>query len=428
MIFEDGFDFKALDMIRTCTALARKGEYDNALKSFTSTLDKLRIMLPSNHPNRGDIFFGIGLIHKKQSNHEECILHLQNALEIYQNALGDRNWNKCAPNQKIDYYLRNRLFNVLSHLGSVSFACNDYNMAQEYFTKALTEAKTSAISALYIDRNFPLESGSVLKQARTHVTECLNNLASLCAKSDKRSAAISHYNEALALQIQELGEVDPGVAIILYNIGTMHYRSGQYNLALKSYRQVLKMLKSLFGSHHSSNAVVLLDIATTHEKLKEFEQAKSAFNAARTITTTLCGSKHVDIGRITYRIGAMHARQGEVVLALESIYRKYHIFLLSLYITPYDRVFNMHACIVALDVFEELGFDNSNEDVKRANDALHYLKGETDVSPFSKYDYILLKDKCSAFMTDKNIESIDRTISDDDRDDSDVDHHRLERT
>jgi tetratricopeptide (TPR) repeat protein len=312
---------KGMAMVHASELLADRGEVDDAVTSLNRAIELFR----SWPMKLGDVYLAMGHIYMKQLKYHESNKQFQNAKVQYAQAFEDKRWIEQAlfPEQKINYYLQNRLCCVLSHLGSIAFAQNDYRKANDYFHQALDEAKKSAILGLYIDRNFPVKDMKVVKEARLNVANCFNNIASLYAEQNKRPAAIKHYNDALALQIRELGEDNDSVAKTLYNIGTLHYRSLEYNLALKSYKQVLKMRRMLFGSRHLSNAEILIDIATAHEKNEEIDMALSALKAASSIISFHYGNKHIDMGRIAFRVGAMHARRGNVDFALESFNRKY---------------------------------------------------------------------------------------------------------
>jgi tetratricopeptide (TPR) repeat protein len=313
---------KGMAMIHSSNLLANRGAIDQAVASFKRAMEFFR----SWPMKMGDVYLALGHLYMTQSSYHESDTNFKNAKEQFTKAFEDKKWleNEVFSQQKIHYYLQNRLCCVLSHLGSTAFSRHDFKSAEDYFHQALDQAKKSAIAGLYIDRHFPLKALSVVKEARLNVAECFSNLACLYVEQSNRHAAIKHYNDALALQIQELGEDDDTVAKTLYNIGTLHYRSQEYNLALKSYKQVLKMRKMLFGPHHISNAEILIDIATAHEKNEEIDMALSALKAADTIISLQYGHKQIGRGLIAFRVGAMYARRGDAEFALTSLNRKYY--------------------------------------------------------------------------------------------------------
>lgn len=312
---------KGMAMIHASDLLASRGEVDQAVASLKRSIEFFR----SWPTKMGDVYLALGHLYMTQSSYDESDTNFKIAKEQFTKVFEDKKWleKEVFPKEKMHYYLQNRLCCVFSHLGSIAFSRHDFKSAEDYFHQALDEAKKSAIAGLYIDRNFPLKDWSVVKEARLNVAECFSNLACLCAEQSNRHAAIKHYNDALALQIQELGEDNDTVAKTLYNIGTLHYRSQEYNLALKSYKQVLKMRKMLFGPRHISNAEILIEIATAHEKNEEIDMALSALKAADTIISLHYGHKQIGRGLIAFRVGAMYTRRGDAELALTSLNRKY---------------------------------------------------------------------------------------------------------
>ena len=212
---------------------------------------------------------------------------------------------------------------ALSALGDACLTNEDHEEALRYYTQALEVGK----------KTFPVGHPSV------------------SAEQGDKANAIKNYNSALALQMQELGEDHPSVAVTLHNIGTMHYRSQEFHYALKSYKQVLKMRRYLLGNEHISIAECLLNIATVHEKAGEFERCQSALNAAIRITAKHHGAQSVQCAHITQLIGALNARSECDEVALEY----------------YDK---------ALELYGEVGLDDDHASVQSVHNGIAYIKNK----------------------------------------------------
>jgi tetratricopeptide (TPR) repeat protein len=415
---------QGMTMIQASELLVHQGEDDNAVASFNRAMEFLR----SWPMKLGDVYLELGHLCMKQSRYQEGDTNFKHAKNKYIQALEDKRLieEDIFPQQKITYYLQNRMCCVLSHLGSIAFSQHDFKSAEDYFHQALDESKKSAVAALYIDRNLPIQDTSVVKEARLNVAECFNNLASLCAEQNNRNAAIKHYNDALALQIQQLGEDNDSVAKTLYNIGTLHYRSQEYNLALKSYKQVLKMRRLLFGPRHISNAEILIEIATAHEKNEEIDMALSALKAADTILSLQYGPKHFSRGRIAFRVGAMHARRGDEELALASLNRKYCPIYICIYLCQNMFISYFIKISGAIGIYKDLGMEDSHFVMNSVRDAIRYIKGEGKNSIISAPEYIksLSDDKSNSLWTPVKAILCDSSDFLDKRDDNDNDTDR----
>jgi len=321
------------DVVHTLSSLGdaciTNGDSDEAMQYYTQALDVTKRAFPKGHPQVADILCSIGNVSMKLSMFARSKSNFSAALKIYREAFTDRSWTSSSDGivQQVDYMLHHKTASALASLGSVAFQEKNYSAADKLFQDALLDSKRAAVAGVALDRikargsivklSSKAGSSSSLKEARIFVTEMFNNVASVCAERGHKSAAIKNYNNALALQMQELGEDHISVACTLHNIGTMHYRSGEYQFALKSYKQVLKMRRYLFGNEDYSIAECLLNIAAVHEKADEVDRGVSALNAAYRITAKHHGAQCMQCADIQACVGSLYARTGRDALALE---------------------------------------------------------------------------------------------------------------
>ncbi len=317
-------------------ACMRNEDYQESLKYYTQALESTKKNTTPGHPDVADILSCIGLVNYKLSMPKESLSNLKAALDIYSKACSDRSWateEKDGTEKQIDYKILRRMASTYSAIGSCEFQQKNFINAKYQYENALLEAKKSAIAAASLDPRTSsrsttsrpsskssnlLPKKTFLSQARIHVSEIFNHLASVCTEQNDKATAIQHYNSALALQVQEAGEDSPAVATTLHNIGTMHYRSGEYQLALKSYKQVLKMFRLLYGVEDIRIAHVLVNISTVHEKSFEMERCVSALSAANRLTAKHYGQGSKEYGDTTVQLAAMYARTNCDDLAIEN--------------------------------------------------------------------------------------------------------------
>lgn len=342
---------------------ARNGNKAKALHYYNQALEISKETLPSGHPHIADVLCSIGGAMKKFDMLEESKYKFQEALTIYRKANKNRSWitdTDEASKAQSDYYLQHSTASALCSLGNIEFQQKKMTSALKYFEDALLDAKRAAVTGVVMDRKSRSSRALTknpklknLKDARIFVAEMFNNLGNVHAELDNRSAATRHYNQALALQMQELGEDDPSVADTLHNMGTLHHRSGEMIFALKSYKQVLKMRRLTLGNRHPQVVHSLVNLSTLHEKAGEFDKAESALQAAMRILVSSHGGTSEPVADMRVQLGDQEARIGTEKAALEHLE-------------------------IALKLYEKVEFDDSHPSVKKAKDSIEYVKNKSD--------------------------------------------------
>ncbi len=344
----------------------RKGERMDAIKYYIQAMDAAKKTLPECHPQVADILCCLGNIAKSQNKMDEAISNLRQGLTIYRKANLNRSWmteaDKANPTKKteIDYYLQHSTASTLCAMGMVEYKRRKLSDAMNYFTDALLDSKRAAVTGVTMDRNASggvcVERARFLKDARTTVADMFNNIGCVHSELNNRSAAIENFNLALALQMQELGEDDPSVAVTLHNIGAMHHRCGETLVALKSFKQVLKMRRLTLNSLHPLIVDSLVNVASLHEKADEIDKADGALNAAARIESKNHGQQSVELADVKVKLGALHARCGTEETALDH----------------YNT---------ALEIYtESLGYSDSHPSVRLVRKSISYVEKRDEYS------------------------------------------------
>ena len=155
------------------------------------------------------------------------------------------------------------------------------------------------------DRVHQLYCQSLLQEA-----DILNNIANLHGERGEWTDAIRHYNYALHLQIQQLGEDNSIIANTLSNIGTVNHRAGNLNGALKAYKQVAKMRKNCLGSGIEV-ADAIVRVALVQSQMSLFDKAESMYSTALRIAIRDVGDRHIKVATIMIAIGDMYLQRWE---------------------------------------------------------------------------------------------------------------------
>ena len=294
-------------------------DYDNAYRHFKDALLMKRKTLQKHHPSIADTLRSLGETKKKLNDIKQSEKYYIDALSVYRRAFEERNWIspkvQDSKNQ-IDYDLHQMMSRVLVHLGTINYEQEDYKTALNYYEDARREAKMSAIDAVVLDRNYKNQETSRLKESRLFISAIINNIANVYSRTNKIPMAIQTYNDALNLQIQEVGEDHFSVSCTLHNMGTMYYHNGEFPLSLKCYKQVLKMRRGLVGTEHPSIADALINIAIVHGKEGEFDRAESALKATLRVVNKVYDDNDFRVAFLEDCLGMLNAKNGLDIDAL----------------------------------------------------------------------------------------------------------------
>ena len=147
-------------------------------------------------------------------------------------------------------------------------------------------------------------------QALLQEADTLHNIANLHGERGEWTEAIRHYNYALHLQMQQLGEDNSIVATTLSNIGTMNHRAGNLNGALKAYKQVAKMRKNCLGNTiEVSDAIV--SVALVQSQMGLIDKAEHMYSTALRIAVREVGERHIKVATIMIGMGDMYLQHME---------------------------------------------------------------------------------------------------------------------
>ena len=309
-----------LDVAIAIDAVARAyfddKQFEKAFQNFNDALASKKKALPQHHPSIADTLRSKGDVSRKIGLHEESEFLYRAAHAIYREAFDNRSWitpGNQESKHKVDHDLHQMLSMTLINIGTIHFDKKEYKQALQAYNEAKQEAKMSAIDAVVLDRHNSADSSrdtSRVAETRVFISVIMNNIATVYAEQKSNLNAVKTYNEALNLQMQEVGEDHLSVSCTLHNMGTFHYKNGEYQLALKCYKQVLKMRRLLLGNEHISIADALMNIAIVHEKASELDRAESALNAALRVVSKVFDENDFRAAFIVDCIGALNARNG----------------------------------------------------------------------------------------------------------------------
>lgn len=124
------------------------------------------------------------------------------------------------------------------------------------------------------------------------------------------------YEQALGIYKARLGYDDPRVSRVLHNIGVMYHAKNESSVAMKCFMKSLSIRKAVLGDDDISVAESYFWIGNIHREAEEFEAARECFVAAHRIKALVLGNDHPECADILHNIGVVSDDLG---LYLESL-------------------------------------------------------------------------------------------------------------
>ncbi|NEO40213.1 MAG: tetratricopeptide repeat protein [Moorea sp. SIOASIH] len=206
-------------------------------------------------------------------------------------------------------------------LGIIHHQRGNYNLAQQYFTKALGQrtqlhgekhpdvaASTHALAELFSDRGQFPEAETQFERARSlyeaiygkkhsRVACVLNGLAALYSKTDRREQAESLYNKALDILIQKSdAEAYPHLAATQQGLGNLHLYRGEYHKAEQFHQDAINVIEEFYGPNHPNLAVHKASLALTYKTLGRLTEAIELYQECIKSLNSTYGNNHPQVG------------------------------------------------------------------------------------------------------------------------------------
>ena len=350
-----GVHYALNDAARIC---AEAGDAGAALEFYSEALALQQYTLGVHHPHNGDTLCAMAVVMKGNGSLNQSADIFSDALYIYKEALQNE---RSALGIRTDYSpgfwkmldLELKISNTLNSIGNVRFEQHQFDEATEVYNKGLKMVRVAAKKAesvlsstgeaievqaasgstnveviefvvnqddVAIEVSSPID-GNLGNSRQTHPerpgiggpgekikrlyrravlqeADTLNNLANLHGEREEWAEAIRHYNFALHLQMEHLGEDDPVVANTLFNLGTMNYRLGNLANAMKSYKQVAKMRRDTIGPGIDLSDAVI-NVAMMQAKLGLVDKAEKMYSYALRLAINDVGEQHFKVAHIT---------------------------------------------------------------------------------------------------------------------------------
>jgi len=153
------------------------------------------------------------------------------------------------------------------------------------------------------------------------VASILNNLAALYRAQRRLADAESLYQKSLAIFEKALGPEDRQVATVLNNMGELYSSQSRFLKAEPLYQRALAILEKALGPRHPELGSSLNNLGVVYLKLGYLEKAEALHRRAMLILEPNLGPRHPDLAHTLSNLGVVHYRRRQFDKA-EALFRR----------------------------------------------------------------------------------------------------------
>ena len=257
----------------------------------------------------------LGVTYNELGKHDKAIQQFNRSLEITTNKLGssDINLAKCNYNLGISYQYKGDNVKAKEFLFK-SLKLNSEENRQVLYGKGISYM---AIGALYDDLGDYDKSINHYDKALSILVNILGenhpsiaglylNIASALSSKREIDKAIEFNNIALEIQKRTLGENHVDLAKTHNNLGLCYSRKKEFAKAIENEQKALKLKLDFYGEQHLSTANTLNNLGRSFFHRNEFDRALDYYNRALNICLSLVGENHPMTSKIYHNLGMIN--------------------------------------------------------------------------------------------------------------------------
>ncbi len=143
------------------------------------------------------------------------------------------------------------------------------------------------------------------------VGNTLNYIGNIYFYEKKYDQAMSYYQEALRIRKLRLGNDHQDVADTINNIAITYDGQEKLDQGMEQHKEALRIRKLRLGNDHPDVAMTLFNMAFTYRNQKKYDQALSHNQEALRIQKAMLGDDHPHIAQTLSGIASIYRNQGE---------------------------------------------------------------------------------------------------------------------
>jgi len=193
----------------------------------------------------------------------------------------------------------------LDSLGLLRRAQGRYDEAEDLIRRALASARAAAGA----------------EQRNPTVAKYTGHLGLVLQEKGKSADAEAAFREALAMQVDLLGEDHPEVVTTLSNLGNVLANQNRYDEAEALLTKGLGLLRKLYGDEHIAVATQINNIAAFYKSKGDLEAAEASQREALAMFRKLLGEEHPRVAMCYNNLANILQDEGNLSAA-EAMHRK----------------------------------------------------------------------------------------------------------
>ena len=266
----------------------RRGNYEEAITSFTRALHIRIKLFGEEHSETADSYHDIGITQNSLGDYTAALESNKRALDIRIKLFGEEH------SETADSYHE---VGITQHsLGNYTAALESAKRALDIRIKLFGEEHSKTADSYYSVRVIQHSLGDY-------------------------TAAIESKKRALDIRIKLFGEEHSETADSYYSEGVIQHSLGDYTAALESAKRALDIRIKLFGEEHSKTADSYLEVGITQHSLGDYTAALESAKRALDIRIKLFGEEHSKTADSYHEVGITQHSLGNYTAALESAKR-----------------------------------------------------------------------------------------------------------
>ncbi|MCC6455611.1 MAG: tetratricopeptide repeat protein [Caldilineaceae bacterium] len=284
--------------------------YEGARTYLQNTLEIRRRKLGTEHIDTADSFYTMGLLLRTVGELEDAYKHLEQALFLREKLLGEYHADTA---------------DTLSEMGLILSTMGQEERAVVYLQRALKICEVA------------------LGPDHVVTAEVHTNLgASYLYDLDDPVSALHHFEQALHVRQQQLGELHPYTSIVYHNLGRVHTELGNFEVAQSTYEHALALRRQVLGEEHPDTAHTLAMLGVVLGQVDKPAQARQYLEQALSICRKSVGDQHLLTAVCHTELGVFLKSQGEYVAACDHLAQALQIRQLTYGDAPHPTVAQNH--------------------------------------------------------------------------------------
>lgn len=148
-------------------------------------------------------------------------------------------------------------------------------------------------------------------QSEQQVSVLMNNIGQILSVKGYYASAISFFQEALSIDTVTAGQIHPNVALSYYHLGNVYVALGNYENAIYYLNMAFKIDTLIYGIEHSKIALNLNSLGIVFEEKGDYKEAITLYEKALLISLETNGNYHPSTGFYLDNLGSAHQKAGD---------------------------------------------------------------------------------------------------------------------